>query len=49
MKLLDQITIELRSRQDNSQLNLYINVDDNSLSRKWLGALNHSVDQQLSS
>lgn len=41
MKLLDQLTIELRSRQDNSRLNLYINVDDNSLSRKWLTALNH--------
>jgi hypothetical protein len=43
MKLLDELTIELRSRQDNSQLTLYVNVDDNSLSRKWLGALNHLV------
>ena len=43
MKLLDELTIELRSRKDNSQLNLYVNIDDNSLSRKWLTALNHLV------
>jgi hypothetical protein len=41
MKFLDQISVKLRNRQTRSELTLYINVDDNSLSRKWLRALNH--------
>ena len=37
--MLDEITMTLRS--DNDELfDVYINVDDNSLSRKWLAALN---------
>jgi hypothetical protein len=37
--LLDQIEIDLRGR-DNDILTVYIDVADNSLSRKWLTALN---------
>jgi hypothetical protein len=39
MKILEQIEIDLRSRQD-AMKTVYINVYDNSLSRKWLGSLN---------
>jgi hypothetical protein len=39
MKILEQIEIDLRSRQDTVKT-VYINVYDNSLSRKWLGSLN---------
>lgn len=38
--MLDEIEITLRGNND-SYRNIWINVDDNSLSRKWLGALNH--------
>ena len=41
MKYLDQISIKLRNRSTASELTLYVNVDDNSLSRRWLTALNH--------
>jgi len=40
MKILEQIEIDLRSRQDTVKT-VYVNVYDNSLSRKWLGSLNH--------
>jgi hypothetical protein len=39
MKILEQIEIDLRSRQDVVKT-VYINVYDNSLSRKWLVSLN---------
>ena len=39
MKILEQIEIDLRSRQ-NTLKTVYINVYDNSLSRKWLRSLN---------
>jgi hypothetical protein len=39
MKILEQIEIDLRSRQDTVKT-VYINVYDNSLSRKWLVSLN---------
>jgi len=39
MKILEQIEIDLRNRQDTVKT-VYINVYDNSLSRKWLGSLN---------
>jgi len=39
MKILEQIEIDLRSRQDVVKT-VYIDVYDNSLSRKWLGSLN---------
>jgi hypothetical protein len=40
--LLDQVEIDLRDK-DNNVLTVYIDVADNSLSRKWLGALNDIV------
>ena len=39
MKILEQIEIDLRSRQDIVKT-VYVDVYDNSLSRKWLGSLN---------
>jgi hypothetical protein len=39
MKILEQIEIDLRSRQDTVKT-VYVDVYDNSLSRKWLGSLN---------
>jgi hypothetical protein len=39
MKILEQIEIDLRSRQDTVKT-VYVNVYDNSLSRKWLGSIN---------
>ena len=44
--MLDQIKITLRGN-NNSQLQLYIDVADNSLSRKWLTALNTIIQQDL--
>jgi hypothetical protein len=44
--LLDTIEIDLRS-QDNKVLTVYIDVEDNSLSRKWLTALNDIVHNNL--
>ena len=41
-KILDKIKITLRA-QDNSLLPVWIDVFDNSLSRKWLTALNHLI------
>ena len=41
-RLLDEIVITLRSPHD-ELFDVYINVFDNSLSRKWLQALNHLV------
>jgi len=40
--LLDQIEMDLRGADD-SILTVYIDVADNSLSRKWLGALNDII------
>lgn len=42
-KLLDQITITLRSKH-NEYHDVYIDVFDNTLSKKWLNALNHLLD-----
>jgi len=44
--LLDSIEIDLRSR-DNNILTVYIDVADNSLSRKWLAALNDIIGNNL--
>ncbi len=44
--MLDTIEIDLRS-QDNKVLTVYIDVEDNSLSRKWLTALNDIVHNNL--
>ena len=42
--MLDQIEIDLRGADN---LTLYINVADNSLSRKWLAALNDIIRSDL--
>ena len=44
--MLDSIEIDLRSA-DNKILTVYIDVADNSLSRKWLGALNDIIQRGL--
>jgi len=41
---LDEIKITLRGQH--SELAVYIDVDDNSLGRKWLAALNHLLQNQ---
>jgi len=40
--LLDSIEIDLRNKND-QLLTVYIDVEDNNLSRKWLGSLNHLI------
>lgn len=40
-KILDQLEITLRNFETQDQLTVYIDVWDNSLSHKWLAALNH--------
>ena len=44
--MLDHIEIDLRSL-DNEILTVYIDVADNSLSRKWLAALNNIIQNNL--
>jgi hypothetical protein len=44
--MLDTIQMDLRST-DNQVLSVYIDVDNNSLSRKWLAALNQLIQNQL--
>ena len=44
--MLDSIEIDLRGRDDNI-LTVYIDVEDSSLSRKWLGALNDIIRNNL--
>lgn len=41
MALLDTIELDL------ADLRVYIDVEDNTLSRKWLAALNHAIEQGL--
>ena len=43
--LLDQIEIDLKNNTTNDILTVYIDVHDNSLSRKWLSALNTLIEQ----
>jgi len=43
--MLDTIQMDLRST-DNQELSVYIDVEDNSLSRKWLAALNQLLLNQ---
>ena len=43
MQLLDRVEIVLKNSDTGNLLPVYINVDDNSLSRKWLSALNHLI------
>ena len=44
--MLDSIEIDLRGT-DNTVLTVYIDVADNSLSRKWLAALNDIIQHDL--
>jgi len=44
--MLDTIQMDLRSA-NNQVLTVYIDVEDNSLSRKWLAALNQVIQNQL--
>jgi hypothetical protein len=44
--LLDSIEIDLRGT-DNNTLTVHIDVEDNSLSRKWLAALNDIIHRDL--
>ena len=46
MKLLDQILIQLKNNTQDQLLDVHIDVYDNSLSRKWLPALNHLLEQK---
>ena len=43
---LEQIKITLKDRESGNLLSVYIDIDDNSLSRKWLAALNDIVTNQ---
>ena len=43
-QLLDRIEMTLG---DTDPITVYINVDDNTLSRRWLTALNHILEQKL--
>jgi hypothetical protein len=47
MALLDQIEIELGLPSAQETVRVYINVDDTSLSRRWLQALNTVLDTNL--
>jgi hypothetical protein len=44
--LLDQITITLRSSRTGSTLPVYIDVDSNSLSQRWLAALKDLIQNE---
>ena len=44
-KILEQVEIEIRSRDEN-RLTIYFDVYDNSLSKKWLRALNFLLDKK---
>jgi len=46
MPILQQIEIELRSNDNNSLHRLFVDVYDNSLSKKWLAALEQLLAQQ---
>lgn len=45
MKILDQIEITLRNKDNDHTFQIYIDVHDNSLSGKWLRSLNHLIAQ----
>ena len=46
MPLLDRITVTLQDTATGHVLPIYIDVDDNTLSRKWLAALNVLIHDQ---
>ena len=41
MQLIDRIEITLKNRSNGELLPVYVDVNDNSLSEKWLAALNN--------
>lgn len=43
--ILDQIEMDLRDYRTNESKKIYIDIYDNSLSRKWLSALNNLLDK----
>jgi hypothetical protein len=45
-KILEQIRIKLKNRHNGDLLSIYLNVHDNSLSRKWLGALGNLITNE---
>ena len=45
--ILDRIRIDLRDRTNGHVLPVWIDIDDNSLSRRWLTALNHVLASGL--
>lgn len=46
-KILEQVEITLRNRRDQSTLTVFVDIFDNSLSRKWLVALNDILTNNL--
>lgn len=46
-KILEQIEILLRGNNDEDLLSVYIDIYDNSLSRKWLIAINDVIEKKL--
>lgn len=46
-KILEQIDIALRHNDRDDLLTIHIDVFDNTLSRKWLAALNNILDQSM--
>lgn len=45
-KILDKIEIELRDFDSQSKFKIYIDIHENSLSRKWLSSLNMLLEDQ---
>lgn len=46
-KSIERITVTLRDRAQGVHHDIYIDVFDNSLSRRWLEALTHTIQQNL--
>ena len=46
MKTIEQIVVTLRNFDNDNFYHLYINVNDTSLSEKWLGKLNNLLENQ---
>lgn len=46
-KILEQIELVLRSDDGKNFTSIYLNIYDNSLSRKWLSSLNDVIDKNL--
>jgi hypothetical protein len=46
-QILEQVEIDLRDQRTQDIKTVYVDVFDNSLSRKWLAALNSLLDRRL--